>query len=355
MPLSTDLVSALLSTTRGRIAAANIVNSLNFVGSVPKDGIFRLSEVSGLLTAWEAAIRANALWPIPYDYKSVDAWTYDILEHLRPLETEPKSKTGSTKGSFSFCTALPLRRFVAIVSEDTSRMLNDKITTPVQDISVEQWHEKSDIIADINDNFNITNIKNEGVLGRDCLWLTTKTAVKRAFLPQTDSRRSRADIYRDTVGMVHWSAEEIYVAVYLPIAIVEQVTLCRPSFAHARTHSRFRTLPDRRRPASTTRWGTTWGITVHLGRLERNAPSLDGVVEQISAPIKGPLPKKAELRFELLGPLTQDTRTEPREPRKRPQPLDTDVDGRFLDRLLAPVGRAVLSTTDLTNRLLAIP
>jgi hypothetical protein len=134
-----------------------------------------------------------------------------------------------------------------------------------------------------------------------------------------------ADVARDQLGLVDYKKGELLVAAMIPSECTAKAEGQRPSFMDAALHTRFRVHAD----TAKKNHRKTWGHTVDLDKLRRNARNVDGLYERVCRPIT--THDVEAINFTYLGQLTNNRGEEKQ-----------DDDQAFAQRLLGGVTESAI-------------
>ena len=175
-------------------------------------------------------------------------------------------------------------------------------TGPLSSTTVEEWRRRPAAERRVRLDPNQTMGRHRSVV-----WFTRRQDIEASLASKAS--HERAQRARDCLGLVHHEHDVVLAAMHFPDEVFRRSTSARPTFLDAADHRRFRAWPDGGRSRSNRQWGCTVDLEALAERFE----------------------------FELLGPVTDSTGTDPAD------------DVAFSGRLQSQLGG--LSVDDLRIRL----
>lgn len=146
--------------------------------------------------------------------------------------------------------------------------------------------------------------------GSNVLWFTLTSVIETILSEPADATRTKSDICRDVLGLIHRLPPMTLVAFHVPASVFRTIRNFRPTFIEANSHPRFACRPR----SSTVRSDDPFGRTIDLQYFAQHAELRDGAPERVTLPFTARDFDPADvIRFDVLGKL-EITRGQPTAP-----------------------------------------
>lgn len=182
-------------------------------------------------------------------------------------------------------------------SEDKRRLAREGLSMPTSptdflaDSTIGEWRNRPR-------STRTARLDPASSLGRQhsVVWFTRRDALEEALA--AEDAFNLAQRTRDLLGLVHHQQGAMLSVLHFPPRTMSACLSCRPTFADASSHARFKTWPD----GDAARTLLDWGNTVDLRALDAAATSVDGCPERVTKTFEGrSLSNAGTFEFDLLG------------------------------------------------------